>query len=209
MKGSRTVRTHPKEEEDPVLTDVISQAGTELPTWYQEAEAIYETRKESDRVEKYLRARRLAETINTRLNSLGITPLQPADVTPALRLQPALLVRADPELELYAVYATWSDTNEQVALAVQDACEPWRDGPKYSRLLNNVGDIVAARHEGPAPQAMRSEPTDLRASALAAGRSLNQDYLSPDGYAIADQLAALKAAVIHLADVVARSLSRP
>ncbi|MGW2255481.1 hypothetical protein ACWCXH_35725 [Kitasatospora sp. NPDC001660] len=188
------------------MTDTTPTTGTEQPAWYQKAESAYQAQRLDRQTDEYLRLRRQADQVNARLAELGITPIRPADVAPGLALQPALLLDADDERELYEVFATWDDDSGSVAVAVQDFWDPWSGGPRISRPLTDLGDVVAARHEGaPAP---RPVPQDLRASALAASRRLNADHLTPDGHAVAEQLGGLTAAVLHLADAVTRAHDR-
>ncbi|MER7671282.1 hypothetical protein ABTY61_22840 [Kitasatospora sp. NPDC096128] len=187
-------------------TNTTKPATTE-PTWYPKAESAYQAQRLERQADTYLRLRRQADQVNARLAELGITPVRPADVVQGLVLQPALLLEADDEREPYEVFATWDDDSGSVAVAVQDCREPWQGGPRVSRPLTDLGDIAAARHEGaPAPKPV---PQDLRAHALASIRGLNADHLTPDGHVIAEQIAALTAAVLHLSDFITRVHDRP
>ncbi|WP_033355051.1 hypothetical protein [Kitasatospora aureofaciens] len=188
------------------LTNPTKPATTE-PTWYQKAESAYQAQLLERQADTYLRLRRQADQVNARLAELGITPVRPANVVRGLALQPALLLEADDEREPTEVFATWDDDSGSVAVAVQDYGDPWQGGPRISRPLTDLGDIAAARHEGaPAP---KPAPQDPRAHALASIRGLNADHLTPDGHAIADQIAALTAAVLHLSDSIIRVHDRP
>lgn len=169
------------------------------PDWLRQAEAAREERETARLQKAWRRAQAQADQINTRLADLGIQPVTPASVHQReyQPLQPALLVAADPEHELYAVYA--SHDGDNVVLEVDHYWGEW-PAPRRGPALRTVDDVLDARHYG-VHEPLKEPLNSLRALALATVDRLSGD-MTVDGYGIGEQISGLTAAVLHLADTL-------
>ncbi|WP_460074107.1 hypothetical protein [Streptomyces sp. YKOK-I1] len=174
-----------------------------VPDWLAAAEAAHQEQQIDTVAQGLQRVQRHADLINARLAELGIEPLEAAGIDNHGNLQPARLTQ--PEYEPYAYYevrAAWSEADKQVELHTAD----WEaDHPEFGRvrLLNSLADVAAARREWPKIPAPRR---DYRREALRAIDGLNVDSLSSaDVEAIANAVHGNTAALLHLADTIART----
>ncbi|MGW5609396.1 hypothetical protein ACWEWI_25490 [Streptomyces sp. NPDC003753] len=174
-----------------------------VPNWLTAAEAAHQEQQIDTVAQKLQRAQCQADLINARLAELGIEPIEAAGVDDHGNLRPARLTQ--PEFEPYAYYevrAAWSEDDKQVELHTAD----WEDDrPKFGRvrLLNSLADVAAARREWPKFHAPRR---DYRREAIRAMDGLNVDSLNDVGVeAIATAIHGNTAALLHLADTIARA----
>ncbi|MFK0112545.1 hypothetical protein [Streptomyces sp. NPDC091217] len=174
-----------------------------VPEWLAAAEAAHQEQQIDTVAHKLLRARHHAGLINARLAELGIEPLEAAGIDDHGDLRAARLTQ--PEYEPYAYYevrAVWSEDDKQVELHTAD----WEaDCPEFGRvrLLNSLADVAAARREWPKSPAPRR---DYLREAIGAMDGLNVDNLNDAGVeAIATAIHGNTAALLHLADTIART----
>ncbi|MBL1086820.1 hypothetical protein JK359_33485 [Streptomyces actinomycinicus] len=176
-----------------------------VPAWLAAAEAAYQEQHIDTLAQGLLRARRHADLINARLAELGIEPIEAAGVDDRGNLKPARLT--EPAFEPHAYYevrAAWSEDDKEVELHTADWEE---DSPTFGRvcLLNSIADVAAARREWPKLPAPRR---DYGLEAVRAMDSLNPDHLNKaEAEAIATAINGTTAALLHLADVIARTNS--
>lgn len=178
-------------------------ASPAVPAWLAAAEAAHQEQHIDTLAQGLLRARRHADLINARLADLGIEPIEAAGVDDHGHLKPARLTQ--PEFEPYAYYevrAAWSEDDKEVELHTAD----WEaDNPKFGRvrLLHSLADVAAARREWPKFPAPRR---DYRLEAIRAMDGLNADHVNDAGAeAIANAIHGNTAALLHLADTIART----
>ncbi|MFF7987018.1 hypothetical protein ACFZDK_49430 [Streptomyces sp. NPDC007901] len=174
-----------------------------VPDWLAAAEAAHQEQQIDTVAQKLQRAQRHADLINARLAELGIEPLEAAGIDDHGDLRPARLTQ--PEYEPYAYYevrAAWSEDDKEVELHTAD----WEaDHPQFGRvsLLNSLADVAAARREWPTFPEPRC---DYRREAIGAMERLNADSLNHAGVeAIANAIHGNTAALLHLADTIART----
>ncbi|KUN58446.1 hypothetical protein [Streptomyces griseorubiginosus] len=178
---------------------------TSQPTahaWLAAAEAAHQEQQNDTAAQGLERARRHADLINARLADLGITPIEAARVDDRGHLRQARLTQ--PEYEphtYYEVRAAWSENDKQVELHTAD----WEDNsPTFGRvrLLNSLADVAAARRETPTLPTPRR---NYHQEAIRAIDSLNVDHLNnPGAEAVATAIHGATAALLHLADTIAR-----
>ncbi|MEV1040408.1 hypothetical protein AB0J01_27715 [Streptomyces sp. NPDC050204] len=185
---------------------VATSAAPADPAWLAPAIEAYEQEKLNDGARTISRRQQLVRNINDRLAARQIVPLQPAHLDERHNLRGAVLLEADYDEGTYEVRALWDENSQQIELHTAD----WEDhNPSFGRvrLMNTVGDIIAARHETPkVPVPQRN----FKNEALRAIDSLNVDRL--DNYkveAITTAINGLTAAVLHVGDLIARSADRP
>lgn len=183
-----------------------------VPEWLRDAEAAYLRRKEGARARQSLDAGLEARMVNATLDQLGITPVTPAKAHPGNTwATPALLIANDPENELYSVHAEWDTEHNRVRLLVGHywGYSEW-GGLRISRPLTSINDVVAARHEGAAPEPALKPLTAQDLRGLAEGVAVYSPPLttSQDTDLIASRLSGLTAAVLYLADSVTRAVGR-
>lgn len=175
------------------------------PDWFTEALAAAAEQRRVERGNQILASRRIAESINATLQRMGITPQMEAYVDDHGCLQGALLVEADYTEDAYEVRALWDGQSQQVELHTRD----WDGDGNFGRvrLLNTIADVAAARHETPkAPQ----KPRDFRAEALRAMDTFSPDQLgNHEVEAVVTAAHGITSAILHLADTIARTNSRP
>ncbi|TRO55496.1 hypothetical protein E4K73_50405 [Streptomyces sp. IB201691-2A2] len=173
-----------------------------VPAWLAAAEQALQVQQLATRAEELRRAERYADLINARLAELGIEPVHGAGVDDDGRLPPARLIDADFDLSTFEVRAVWSEDDKQVQLQTADweATRP-QFGPV--RLLTSLADVAAARHEMPKIPA----PTrNYRSEAIRAMDGLRVDDLNNGAAeAIAAAIHGNTAALLHLADTIART----
>jgi hypothetical protein len=177
-------------------TPATSPAATD---WLTAAEDAYQQQQLQETGDRLRLATRHAELINARLAELGIIPLRQATVDCG-QLQPAILVEPDFDENTYEVQALWSEAGQMVELHTADwETERYRFG--RVRLLHSIADVAAARRETPTFPA--PEPNYR----LQAERSMSvsADYISPDAAAITTAIHGATAALLHLAQTVART----
>ncbi|MDX3165980.1 hypothetical protein PV516_19520 [Streptomyces scabiei] len=187
---------------DSTVTDTSSA----VPTWLAASVEAHEQQKLEEHGNQILQAKRYAEQINDTLAKFGIEPLQPARISGTGQLEGAILIRSDYDEGTYEVRALWDSDSQQIELHTAD----WNDRtPKFGRvrLMNNLADVAAARHETPKfPDRQRN----LRAEALHAIDALNPDRLN-NGHveAIVTAINGLTAAVLYRTESIARANDRP
>ncbi|MEU3399425.1 hypothetical protein [Streptomyces filamentosus] len=183
------------------MSDTVST----LPDWLAKAVAEHEQQQHIERGNRVLASRRIAESINASLQGMGITPQMEAYVDDHGCLQGALLVEADYAEDAYEVRALWDGRSQQVELHTRD----WDGDGNFGRvrLLNTIADVAAARHETPTPP---QKPRDFRVEALRAIDTFSPDRLgNHEVEAVVTAANGITAAILHLADTIARTNSRP
>ncbi|WP_405526838.1 hypothetical protein OG426_30640 [Streptomyces canus] len=204
----------PTRDTQPDKTDAAPKEPTvleDVPPWLADAEAAYATRQEAAAAHKVLTVVDRANRINRELIELGITPIALADVPAgSTALTPALLVQADPEAELYAVYADWDETEGKARLTLGHYWGEYT-GQRPGRLLTTIDDVVEARREGPAPQPEPKRPTEIPRQELRKVVERTAAYGPRDGDTgeLTALVAGLAAAVLYLADTVTHANDRP
>jgi hypothetical protein len=177
-----------------------------VPAWLTAAIAADEHRKLSEESNEIQRNRRSADLINRELAKHGVEPPHPAHADERGRLVGAVLVMPDYEEGTYEVRAMWDEASKQIELHTLD----WEDDrPQFGRvrLMNNLADIAAARHESPK---FPAPPRDFRAEAMRAIDSLNVDRLNNgEVEAIVTAINGLTAAILHQTEANARVHDRP
>ncbi|MDQ1022441.1 hypothetical protein QF035_000023 [Streptomyces umbrinus] len=174
-----------------------------VPGWLAAAEAAHQEQQIDIVAQGLLRARRHADLINTRLADLGIEPIAAAGIDGSGKLRPAHLTDADFDGDpYYEVRAAWSEDDREVELHTAD----WEDDrPVFGRvgLLTSLADIAAARRQLPV---FPAPPREYRREAIRAMDGLNVDHLNDAGAeAIATAIHGNTAALLHLADTIART----
>ncbi|MFJ9478799.1 hypothetical protein ACIRRI_27900 [Streptomyces mirabilis] len=173
------------------------------PDWLAAAEAAHQEQQIDIVAQRLLHAQRHAELINARLADLGIEPIAAAGLDGRGNLTPARLT--EPEFEPHAYYevrATWSEDDKEVELHTAD----WDDDrPVFGRvrLLTSLADVAAARRQTPT---FLAPARDHRREAIRAMDGPNVDHLNDVGVeAIATAIHGNTAALLHLADTIART----
>ncbi|MFB7649397.1 hypothetical protein ACFC0S_15935 [Streptomyces sp. NPDC056084] len=183
-----------------------STTAPSIPAWLAQAQAAYEQEKVDEGARTIMHRQQLVRNINDQLDSLGVEALKPARLDERGNLVGAVLLEADYDEGACEVRALWDEASRQIELHTAD----WEDRiPSFRRvrLLNTLGDIVAARYETP------KAPAPARHLATEALRSL--DSLRPDvlnNYeveAIVTAINGLTAAVLHVGEQISRSADRP
>ncbi|MGW0647343.1 hypothetical protein ACWD4T_00820 [Streptomyces umbrinus] len=174
-----------------------------VPGWLAAAEAAHQEQQIDIVAQGLLRAQRHADLINTRLVGLGIEPIAAAGVDSRGTLILARLTQL--EVEPYAYYevrAAWSEDDKEVELHTAD----WEDDrPRFGRvgLLTSLADVAAARRQTPK---FPAPPRDYRREAIRAMDGLNVDHVNDAGVeAVATAIHGNTAALLHLADTIART----
>jgi hypothetical protein len=176
---------------------------TDLPDWLAKAEAARDDEALVEIGKRALTSKGHAAEVNRKLAALGIEPISPATVGRNGELVPAKLT--NPDYEAYEVHATWDANAQLVRLLVGD----WEDsftGLEPSQTLWTLADVAHARNDGPTrhPASIRVRHPDLRGAAMK-GVKPGPGNTSEDTAAILAGLGSLTAAVLHLADTVART----
>jgi hypothetical protein len=176
-----------------------------VPAWLAAAEAAHQEQQLDTAAYERRRAERHADLINARLAEFGIEPIEPAGIDGFGKLRPAKLTDAEFDGDpYYEVRAAWSEDDKAVELHTAD----WEsDRPRlgYVRLLHSLADVAAARRETPKFPAPKR---NWRTEAIRAIDGLNVDNLSnADVEALATAIHGNSAAVLHLADIIARTNS--
>ncbi|TQE33115.1 hypothetical protein [Streptomyces ipomoeae] len=191
------------------MTDTTAEAGktTEatLPGWLAAAVEAHEAQVAEERGREILRLQGIAKQINAELAKVGIEPLHPARVE-AGRIEGAVLVGPDYDEGTYEVRAFWDENSRQIELHTAD----WESRePKFGRVrvMNNLADVAAARHETPK---FPAPPRDFKAEALFAIASLSPDRLNNhEVEALVNAVNGLTAAMLHVGDLITRANDRP
>ncbi|WP_435245195.1 hypothetical protein [Streptomyces tendae] len=177
-----------------------------VPAWLAEAQETYEREKTDEGARTIMHRQQLVRNINDQLAARGIEALKAAHLDERGNLVGAVLIEADYEQGTYEVRALWDETNRQIELHTAD----WEDDiPRFARvrLLNTLGDIVAARYEIPKVPAPARH---LGTEALNAIDSLSPDRLNNhEVEAVVTAINGLTAAVLHVGELITRSTDRP
>lgn len=184
-----------------------------LPDWLAAVEARRAERETARRAAEADWAQEMVDDVQERLAAIGIVPVHPAHVDTNGKAAPALLVPADPTLQLYGVYAGW-DEDDGLCLSVADHNPDGFAGLRPGRRLRAVDDVVEARREGPTspPKLDLSAPMErdqLRAAAMRGVNTGPGEKTSADADAIVAAFGALTAAVLYTADTITRVNDRP
>ncbi|MCZ0983900.1 hypothetical protein O1L60_44865 [Streptomyces diastatochromogenes] len=181
-----------------------STAAPSVPAWLAKAQETYEQEKLDEGARTIMHRQQLVRNINTKLDALGVEALKPARLDEHGNLVGAVLLEADYDEDAHEVRALWDETNQQIELHTAD----WED-QRFGRvrLLNTLGDIVAARYETPKTPA---PARNLRNEALRAIDSLRPDVLNNyEVEAVVTAIDGLTAAVLHVGDLITRAADRP
>jgi hypothetical protein len=178
---------------------------TTTPAWLAAAEAEHAESEAFQARNRQRQAENEVAAVNAALAQLGIEPLRHA-YADAGHLVPALLLEPDPEQGHYGVHAAWSKKRQKTELLTDDWESRWPE-LRCARPLNEVGDVLKARAQGPAPHPV-SRP-DYQGTAERSLGGLREDYIGPDAAAIVNAVNGLTAAVLHLAQLTAKADDRP